>query len=111
MCGRFTLRSKASDVAKVFGLACHSARQNQPSIGRFDQHGCEGEVRLNNRQIRYGLQVVGLWQRARNGVRISLDWAEDRATVGTDLGAVSGAKTEWGGTRPPSGHSGLALMR
>ena len=33
---------------------------------------------------------------------ITLTWAEDRATVGTDLSAVPGAKTEWGGTRPPS---------
>ncbi len=28
--------------------------------------------------------------------------AEDRATVRTDLSADSGAKTEWGGTMPPS---------
>src|SRR5215471_3249564 len=33
---------------------------------------------------------------------ITLTWAEDRATVGTDPSAVPGAKTEWGGTRPPS---------
>lgn len=24
------------------GVECHSARQNQQSIGRFDQRGCEG---------------------------------------------------------------------
>ena len=33
--------------------------------------------------------------------------AEDRATVGTDLSAVSGAKTEWGGTMPPSTPFGI----
>jgi hypothetical protein len=33
---------------------------------------------------------------------IPLTWAEGRATVGTDLSAVPGAKTEWGGTMPPS---------
>jgi len=33
---------------------------------------------------------------------IPLTWAEDRATVGTDLSAVPGANTQWGGTMPPS---------
>ena len=33
---------------------------------------------------------------------IPLTWAEDRATVGTDLSAGPGANTEWGGTMPPS---------
>src|SRR6516162_8050978 len=33
---------------------------------------------------------------------IPLTWAEGRATVGTDLSAVPGANTEWGGTMPPS---------
>jgi hypothetical protein len=40
---------------------------------------------------------------------ITLTWAEGRATAGTDLSAVPGAKTEWGGTRPP--HSVLAPKR
>jgi hypothetical protein len=34
--------------------------------------------------------------------KITSTRAEDRAPVGTDPSAVSGAKTEWGGTMPPS---------
>jgi uncharacterized damage-inducible protein DinB len=37
--------------------------------------------------------------------------AEDRATVETDPSAVSGARTEAGGTMPPCLPSGLALVR
>lgn len=35
-------------------------------------------------------------------LQFPLTWAEDKATVGTDLSADPGAKTEWGGTMPPS---------
>jgi len=35
-------------------------------------------------------------------IQFPLTWAEDKATVGTDLSADPGAKTEWGGTMPPS---------
>jgi hypothetical protein len=43
-------------------------------------------------------------QRMRFRRRRTMDvtGAEDRATVRTDLSAASGAKTEWGGTMPPS---------
>ena len=33
--------SDACQLAKSSGANCHSARQNQPSIGRFGQRGCE----------------------------------------------------------------------
>jgi hypothetical protein len=35
-------------------------------------------------------------------LQLLMTWAEDRATVGTDPSADPGAKTEWGGTMPPS---------
>ena len=35
-------------------------------------------------------------------IQFPLTWAEDKATVRTDLSADPGAKTEWGGTMPPS---------
>src|SRR5438128_211380 len=64
-----------------------------------------GQLRSNNRP-ESSLLFSPLWfVRFDNHFRattIPPTWAEDRATVGTDLSAVPGANTEWGGTMPPS---------
>ncbi len=42
------------------------------------------------------------WRAERRRATMTVAGAEDRATVGTDPSADSGANTEWGGTMPPS---------
>src|SRR5262245_12779635 len=64
-----------------------------------------GQLRSNNRAEAWLLSVPFWFVQFDNSfglLTIPVTWAEGRATVGTDLSAVPGAKTEWGGTMPPS---------
>src|SRR5215471_9872854 len=64
-----------------------------------------GQLRSNNRAEAW-LRSFPFWlvqfDNSFGLLTIPVTWAEGRATVGTDLSAVPGAKTEWGGTMPPS---------
>src|SRR5262249_22621461 len=88
-----------------YGLMPPHPRSDSSWPKREGSQVATGQLRSNNRAEASLLfsPFWCLWFHDHFGATtITLTWAEDRATVGTDLSAVPGANTEWGGTMPPS---------